>query len=171
MTLVKQKERPDPTRAAIHMEKRYLSTLICCFLFAITLNALAAPIRPIGPVDVSGTISEIKWVPEEKVRGVQGMSGSLGHDRTRSAHFLVTLTDYDGVNAETARRMTGYLNRTAFKGEKQQDKPSFILLKINHNDKNYLRKGMKIRVIGYEVRGDEGGTWTYHDKVEIPAGK
>ena len=153
------------------MQKSCLSILIFCFLFNITLNAMAAPIRPIGPVDVSGTISEIKWVPEEKVRGIPGMSGSLGHDRTRFAHFLVTLTDYDGVNAETARRMTGYLDRTSFKGGDQGDKPSFILLKINHNDKNYLKKGMRMRVIGYKVRGDEGGTWTYYDKLEIPASK
>jgi hypothetical protein len=129
---------------------------------------MAAPIRPIGPIDVSGKISQIKWFPEEKVKGIPGMSGSAGHDRIRLAHFLVTLTDYDGVNAETARTMTRYLDWTALKGEKQRDKPSFILLKINHNDKAYLRQGMKIRVIGYEVRGDEGGTWTYYDKVEIP---
>jgi hypothetical protein len=151
----------------MHMKKIYLSIFICCFIFTVTLNAVAAPIRPVGPVDVSGTIRELKWVPEEKVKGVPGMSGSLGHDRTRFAHFLVTLTDYDGVNAETARRMTEYLDSTAYKGERQKDRPSFVLLQINHNDKNYLRKGMKIRVIGYEVRGDEGGTWTYYDRVEI----
>lgn len=76
-----------------------ISITVCCFLLFLTINALSAPIRPVGPVDVRGTVSEIKWVPEEKLKGIPGMSGSAGHDRVIPAHFLVTLIDYDGVTA------------------------------------------------------------------------
>jgi hypothetical protein len=63
--------------------------------------------------------------------------------------------------------MSRYLDWTALKDNKQKDKPLFILLNINHKDKNYLKKGMKIKVRGYEVRGDEGGTWTSYRALEI----
>lgn len=45
--------------------------------------------------------------------------------------------------------------------------PPFIILQIAHSDRNHLKKGMKIRVSGYTVRGDEGGTWTSYKKIEI----
>jgi len=144
-----------------------ISITVCCFLLFLTINALSAPIRPVGPVDVRGTVSEIKWVPEEKLKGIPGMSGSAGHDRVIPEHFLVTLIDYDGVTAETARMMTRYLDWTALKGEEQKDKPSFILLRINYSDRNYLKKDRKIKVRGYTVRGDEGGTWTSYGAVDI----
>ena len=40
-------------------------------------------------------------------------------------------------------------------------------MKINYKKPNYLKKGMKIKVIGYTVRGDEGGTYTYYDNIVI----
>jgi hypothetical protein len=131
------------------------------------INTLAAPIRPVGPVDVTGRVSETTWVPEQKIKGRPGMSGSLGHDRINPSHFLVTLIDYEGVTSETAVTMTRYINWTALKGYEPLKRPSFILLKINHTDKNFLKKGLKIRVVGYTVRGDEGGTWTSYTRVEI----
>ena len=147
------------------MKNKGLSVAVGIYLFMLTVNAGAAPIRPVGPIDVTGTISGIQWVPETSVKGKPGWSGSLGHDRIRPANFLLTLTDYEGVNDETAYRMTRYLEWNAFKDNEQKGKPPFVLLKINHNDKNYLRKGMRIRVTGYTVRGDEGGTWTYYAGV------
>src|SRR4030042_4071442 len=127
----------------MYIKEGSLPISIYFFLFFVTINATAAPIRPIGPVDVTGTVSEIKWVPEKKVKGIPRMSGSAGVDRIIPAYFLVTLTDYDGVNTETAIMMTRYLDWAALKGEEHKDKLSFILLKINCSDKNYLRKGMK----------------------------
>ncbi len=133
----------------------------------MAMTATAAPLRPLGPVEVTGLISEIIWVPEQKIKGQTGMSGSAGHDRLNPAHFLVTLSNYEGVTPENAVMMTRYLNLNALKGYEPQNRPSFILLKINHSDKNALKKGLKIRVTGYEVRGDEGGTWTSYKSVEI----
>jgi len=130
-------------------------------------NTLAAPIRPIGPVDVSGTVSDLKWNPDKKIKGLPGMSGSAGVDRTVPAHFLVTLKDFVGVDSKTALMMTRYVDWSAFKDEKDNFIPPFIILKINQNDNNYLKQGMFIKVSGYTVRGDEGGTWTYYTKVDI----
>jgi hypothetical protein len=143
------------------------SILTCCYLIVMAINTFAAPIRPVGPVDVTGLISEITWIPEQKVKGQAWMSGSAGQDRIWPAHFLLTLINYNGVPAETAGMMTRYINWVALKNEDPKEKPSFILLKINHSKKNYLKKGMKIKVVGYTVRGDEGGTWTNFTTVEI----
>lgn len=149
------------------MKKCSLLFSTCCCLFIIALKATAAPIIPVGPVDVSGTVSEIKWAPEEKLEGIPGMSGSAGHDRIIPEHFLVTLTDYDGVTAETARMMTWYLDWNAIKDEEKKDKPPFILIRINYSDRNYLKKGRKIKVSGYMVKGDEGGTRTSYGAIQI----
>jgi hypothetical protein len=149
------------------MKEYFLSLFVCVVIFSAVCDALPASVRPLGPVDVSGTASEVRWVPEKKLKGIPGMSGSAGMDRTVEAHFLVTLTDFEGVDSKTATAMTRYLDRSAMRDHRGEQKPSFILLKINHNDKDYLRKGMNIKVSGYTVRGDEGGTWSYYRKVDI----
>ena len=95
------------------------------------------------------------------------MSGSAGIDRTVPAHFLVTLRDFEGVDSKTALVMTRYLDPSVFKDEGKDIIPPFIILKINQSDKNYLKQGMLIKVRGYTVRGDEGGTWTHYTKIDI----
>lgn len=156
------------SREGIHMNKRLqASILFPCLIFLIVIQTFAAPIIPIGPIDITGTVSEIKWVPEEKLKGIPGMSGSAGHDRVIPEHFLVTLIDFDGVSAEIARMMTKYLDWNALKSEDQKGRPSFILVRINSNDRNYLMKGSKIKVSDYTVKGDEGGTWTSYGAIDI----
>lgn len=149
------------------MQKNYLSFFVFLLIVFAVLDGMAVPIRAIGPVDVTGTVSDLNWVPEKTVKGVRGMSGSAGIDRIMPAHFLVTLRGFEGVDSQTAVRMTRYLNWAAFKDEGKDFVPPFIILKINHNDEQYLKKGMRIKVSGYTVRGDEGGTWTYYKKVDI----
>ena len=127
----------------------------------------AAPIRPIGPVDVTGAISEIQWVPEKTVKGIPRMSGSAAKARVVSPHFLVRLVDYEGVSAEAAVIMTRYLDWSAYQNQDIKGRPPFILLKIDYRDPNYLKKGMRIRISGYKVAGDEGGTWTSFTGIEI----
>jgi hypothetical protein len=146
---------------------RQIIFYIFYFLMSMAMTATAAPLRPVGPVDVTGLISEIVWVPEQKIKGQPGMSGSAGHDRINPAHFLVTLLDYEGVASETAVLLIRYLNWSALKGYEPQNRPPFILLRINHSDRNALKKGQKIRVIGYRIGGDEGGTWTSFNSFEI----
>lgn len=142
-------------------------TIAFLIIFSAAFNTLAAPIRPIGPVDVSGTVSDLKWNPEKKIKGLPGMSGSAGSDRIVPAHFVVTLRGFEGVDSKTALAMTRYVDWSAFKDEGNNFIPSFIILKINQSDNNYLKQGMFIKVSGYTVRGDEGGTWTHYTKIDI----
>ena len=71
------------------------------FLLALiapgVFSALAAPIPPVGPYDVTGTIQEVRWVPERTVKGIPQMSGSAGKDRVESPHFRIKLVDYAGA--------------------------------------------------------------------------
>jgi hypothetical protein len=149
------------------MKKGFLSFSVGFFLFIIALNSSGAPIPPVCPVNICGTVSEAKWMPEEMVKGIPGMSGSAGHDRVVPAHFLIALRNFDGVDSETTRRITGYLAGSAFEAAGPEGTPPLMLLKINHPDKNYLRKGMNIDISGYTVRGDEGGTWTSYERIDV----
>lgn len=134
-------------------------TLACIFLLNSAL-VVAAPIPPAGPFDIVGTISELQWFPDRQIRGERGMSGSLGHDRVVLAHFVVRLVNYKGVAAENAVRISRYVSYNAYGDRNPSGMPAFIILKIDSNDKHFLKVGMKVRVKGYTVRGDEGGTWT-----------
>lgn len=141
--------------------------LVVLIIFVITSQGIGAPIRPFGPVDVAGVIGDLHWYPEKKEKAIRGMSGSAGVDRTMPAHFLLTLRVVEGVDSQTAVAMTRYFDSLAFKSEEKNFMPTFVVLKINHSDKNYLKKGMKIKVFGYTIRGDEGGTWTYYSRIDI----
>ena len=142
-----------------------MGKILCIILFACTflLNSAplgAAPIPPAGPFDIAVTISEVQWLPAQHIRGKRSMSGSLGHDRVVAAHFVVRLVKYTGVTAEQAIRITKYISFMAYGDKNPSGMPPFIILKIDAKDKNFLKTGMKVRVAGYTVRGDEGGTWT-----------
>ena len=136
-------------------------------LFFTIVSLSAAPLRPLGPFDITGRISEATWVPQEFRRGKPGWSGSLGHDQTIPAHFLLKLTDYSGIPAEKAITITRYISFQAYGGENPSGLPPFVILKINSTDQTFLKKGMKIQVTGYSVRGDEGGTWTSYSRIKI----
>jgi hypothetical protein len=148
------------------MKRWFLSFLAGFFLLIIAFNSSGAPIPAVGPVTICGTVSALQWVPEEMVKGIPGMSGSAGHDRIVPAHFLIALKNFDGVDSETARRITGYLASSGFEGIGPEGSPPLMVLKINHPDKNYLQTGMTIEITGYTVRGDEGGTWTSYERVD-----
>jgi hypothetical protein len=125
----------------------------------------AAPLPPMKPVTVTGTIVEAKWVAEREVKGSPGMSGSLGHDRKFPAHFIIGLKDLDGVTTEAAARMTGLLGSQSALSQGMKSAPMVLLL--NDDNKDHLKAEKRIRVTNYQVSGDEGGTWTKYDKVEI----
>ena len=140
---------------------------IACILFLNIAPVGSAPIPPAGPFDIIGTISEVQWFPEQHIRGKHGMSGSLGHDRVVAAHYLVQLVNYNGVAAEKAIRITRYISFMAYGDKNPSGKPPFIILKIDSKNKNFLKTGMKVRVTGYTVRGDEGGTWTSFAGISV----
>jgi len=71
------------------MKKGLLSISVCFFLFTIAINSVGAPIIPVGPINICGTVNEVRWVPEEMVKGIPGMSGTAGKDRVVPGHFLI----------------------------------------------------------------------------------
>lgn len=138
----------------------WLNGLIFVSLSAVTF---AAPLPPMKPVTVEGTIVEARWSPSMPHKGQPGFSGSLGNDRVEPAHFHIKLRDYRGVEAAEACRLNFLLGDTTA----PQGAPEFLLLKLNHDDAEALKKGMRLRVVDYRVAGDEGGTWTRYTKLEI----
>jgi hypothetical protein len=150
----------------------YMKTILCVILLmcAVVLNfapASSAPIPPAGPFDISGTINEAQWVPDHHIKGKPGFSGSLGHDRTVAAHFVVKLVHYHGVDAKNAIRITRYVYDKAYGDRNPTGMPPFIMLKLDSKDKNFLKAGKNIVVRGYTVRGDEGGTWTSFTGISV----
>ena len=128
----------------------------------------AAPLPPMDPVTIEGTISQVQWTPDTKVKGRPGFSGSLGVDRIVPAHFRVKLVDFSGLEKALAWRINGIMsdpssNPNADRGQS----PPHLILQLNDKDPQALKLGMRIRVRDYDVRGDEGGTWTRFTKLEV----
>lgn len=149
------------------MKKFCFILIVVMVLLGWRFYAAAAPLHRLGPVDISGIIDEVRWVPETTVRGIPGMSGSAGRDRAFAPHFLVKLNGFSGVDTDTAIAMTRYIDWNAFKNQEKKKKPPFVLLKIDYPDKNFLKKGMKIKAHAYVVGGDEAGTWASFKQIEI----
>ena len=146
-----------------------LRILLCVSALLPGLPLLATPVPTIGPVDVTGTVVEVQWYPEAQVKGVPGMSGTLGIDRIVRPHFLVALAPYAGVTPAQAQRMTGYLRPGPPPEAGTNAAPPQLLLQLDHANREYLQRGMEIAVSSYEISGDEGGTWTRWKYIRILA--
>lgn len=130
--------------------------LFSLFILMFSMSALASPMAPQPELDIEGVIAEIEWVPEITEKGIWGMSGTLGGDRTFPAHYVIDLIDCEISLAEGQEDFPPEFLRPGTLGK--QAKYSFTL---NHPaDDGYLGKGMRIKVMGYQVSGDEGGVWT-----------
>ncbi len=136
-------------------------------LAAAAVPILSAPMRPIGPVDITGKVQAVHWVAKHEVKArIPGASGTLGIDRTIGSHFLVTLRDYSGPDEQTLNAMASVFAVT-FPGSQPPDGMRVFGIKINTDDPKLLRPEMKIRVTGYIVAGDEGAVWTSYKKLEV----
>ncbi len=133
-------------------------------LLLVAARAEAAPIPPIGPLDVCGDVVMQSWQPERFVRGKPGFSGSLGRDRTFPARFRVVLRNYRGIDAALAARINGILSMRP--EERGAGEPRVVLL-VTHADARFLDGAASLCVEGYQIRGDEGGTWTYHRTLSV----
>ena len=157
-----------PGKTYTYTMTRYLKPILFIILFLYSLCSIvsAAPLPPFEPVNITGTIMMKEWFPETRVKGIPGMSGSAGRDRTFPSHFKVILENYEGIDTATARRINFLLGFSNGCSE-PSEKPKHLLLKLPHQDKFFLDQAVRIRVRGYKITGDEGGTWTSYEKIEI----
>ncbi len=130
----------------------------------LATRAEAAPIPPIGPLDLCGEVAMQSWEPERFVAGKPGFSGSLGRDRTFPARFRVVLRNYRGVDAATAGRINGYLSMRP--EERGAGEPRVVLL-LPHADARFLDGAVSLCVEGFHISGDEGGTWTRYRTLSV----
>jgi len=136
--------------------------MLCGFLLAgWTSLAWASPMPPAPTVNVTGTVVEATWTPAATKPDAPEGDPNYVHP----ACFKVLLKDAEVEMVKPT-------------GNKQWDGPTGKLpeyrLRIQTNDKELLKPGMKIKVVNY--RGDRGAIWSRHGKVEIlstakPAGK
>ena len=126
----------------------------------------SAPLPPVGKTDIDGTIEKATWEPGKKLKAIKGMSGSAGRDRTLPAHFVIVLKSFSGPNVKQAAMMNSFVGAVK-SGDTAGTMPARLIVWINSNDPPYLKPGMRIRISGYTVTGDEGGTWSHHDGVQI----
>jgi hypothetical protein len=136
-------------------------------LMALTGVLCAAPLPPLGKITITGTITQATWVPRATLKGRKGMSGSLGRERVIPAHFVVKLGDYSGPSVRQAWMLNGFMNVSTSGTEDRSKPPAALVVWVNSEDSKALKDGMRIRLVNYTVTGDEGGTWTAIDRMDV----
>jgi hypothetical protein len=136
-----------------HLRKQ----LSAFFLAIFTLSMSGAQMAPMATMTIEGKVKEIVWHKDRELKGLPGLSGSAGQDRTVPAHYQVKLEETTvEANGE------GFVPFEA-------GKP--IEVKLDHaKDDGHLKKGMKIRISGFRMNGDEGGVRMTYEKIEILSG-
>jgi hypothetical protein len=79
--------------------------------------------------------------------------------------FMVSLKNYTGINPNTINMMKSIYSWSV--PDKGAEVPEIIVLRLDHPDGQFLKKGMRIRVKGYTLRGDEGGDWVSCKEIVI----
>ena len=109
--------------------------------------------QPVGPINIEGVIKIAVWYPEEFIRGIPMMSGTLGVDRTTPAHYKVQLESIVVSNSEDYSRLLINSGDT---------------ISLAHpEDDGFLKAGKRISISGLTQLGDEGGYDTFFDQIEI----
>ena len=164
MTTAETGSRREPSRAG---RCRTIGGATLALLLGASVPSLAAPLPPAGPVDLCGTIVSAKWEPARTVRGIPGMSGTAGHDRTFPAQFTILLEAVTGADANTARNINIAFGLYGADARETPAGPQRVRLGLNHDDSHLLDGAVSLCIQGYSVRGDEGGTWTEHKAVSV----
>jgi peptidyl-prolyl isomerase F (cyclophilin D) len=134
--------------------KLLAAAIVCAALFAARSHA--APMRPTAPMTIEGTIHKIDWIAQTQVKGQPGLSGTAGVDRTIPAHYLVTLTDVVVSVAESAQGWQPFKTGDDIR----------IALDHPKND-GALKQGMRIRIVDFQMTGDEGGIRTSFKEIAL----
>lgn len=157
--------------------KPYVRWLWGALLVALPAASSAELLCRAGPVTVEGRVVRVEFRAKEHVKAIPGMSGTLGQDRVRPAHYEVVLDEYSGVTGSVAAQMAYDM-----KGDRrvpgipwddlqQGEKPPQIVVLLNKKWRmkalKRLAPGARIKVVEYRVTGDEGGCWASYDKAEI----
>ena len=135
--------------------------LLSSLYFAAAL-ARAAPLPPLPAIDVCGAIESYRWSAQVVLSAKPGFSGSLGHRRVFPPRFELVLKDYDGVDPALAARINGLMGYRAESGSA----PRLELL-IASPRPHMLDGVPRLCVLGYSLRGDEGGTWTSYRRLSL----
>lgn len=129
-------------------------------------SAAGAPLPPFEPVDVCGSVGLVAWLEPSYLPPVPGMSGSAGHGRKWPGRFVVVLSEVGGISGAQVGQINGLL-RSARDASALSGAPGDLLLVLPHRDPGALRAGVRLCVYGFRISGDEGGTWTDYDSLEI----
>jgi hypothetical protein len=129
----------------------------------------AVPMIPLGPVDVSGTIVELKWVPAKRIKGIPGMSGSAGFDRIIPAHYLAALRPYAGPDVQLARLLNHRIGAGDLNPADPDQAPATLVVWVLGVRPGHLKVGMRVLLPAYTIFGDEGGIGVRHDLPVIGA--
>ncbi len=132
-------------------------------------EAPAVPMIPLGPVDVSGTVADLKWIPAKRVRGIPGRSGSAGVNRIIPAHFLARLRPYSGPDASLARLLNHMVGAADQNPADPAQAPAALTVWILDVRPNQLKVGTRVFLPGYTIFGDEGGIGVVHQPPVIEA--
>src|SRR6188474_3183288 len=87
--------------------------------------AIAAPIPPIDVAEACGRVVEATFSPEGFIRGMPGMSGTLGIDRRIPARFRIVIEQLTGISAQLAAQANEALS---FRGGSP---PTRLALQLN----------------------------------------
>ncbi len=132
-------------------------TILTLFTISLSLPspASAAPIPRTGPLTIEGTVEDVRWSPEAVYKGKPGMYGTLGQERTFPARYQVVLKNISTLEG----------NEYGLSVDRESGKA--MLLLSHPSDDQFITKGMRIVVTGYEAWGDEGGDWSKHISVKV----
>lgn len=128
-------------------------------------GASAAPLPPLEPMDVCGIVRSARWLEPLELPPAAGMSGSAARIRSWPGRHVVVLGEVTGIDPADVGRVNALLS-TSRDGAGSVLAPGELLLVLTDSDQSRLSSGMAICVSGFRIRGDEGGTWTFHDDLK-----
>ncbi len=134
--------------------KRFIFATVFISMVLLIQLSFASPMAPMATMNIEGRIQKISWHADKFMKSLPGMSGNAGEDRTISAHYKVTL-----IETKVTSTKNGYV---PFTSEETID------IEINHEkDDKFLKLNMNVRIIGFRLRGDEGGVNTSFERIEV----